>query len=199
MLNEVVSLVSVTALLLGSPGPAPLALAAIGATVGVKLGLRFLAGILLGLLVASIGSAVALSLILVINPVAKQTVQFIGAAYIVYIAYKVASGPVLQQSAGSAEANPGFIDGFILNLLNPKAYAAFFALFSQFALTADTQFLSLLYTGVIAFLVAVIVDFLWLVLGGVIRPLFQQPRSARIMRVCFGVMMVVAVLSAFII
>jgi len=199
MLNEVLSLVSITALLLGSPGPAPLALAAIGASVGVKLGLRFLAGVLLGLLVASIGSAIALSLILVINPITKQMVQFLGAAYILYIAYKVASGPVFQEGAGLAQACPGFIDGFILNLLNPKAYAAFFALFSQFALAADTQLLSLLYTGIIAFLVAVIVDFLWLVLGGVIRPLFQQPRAGRSMRVGFGVMMVIAVLSAFMI
>lgn len=197
MFNELISLVAVTALLLGSPGPAPLALAATGASIGIKQGLPFLSGILFGLLAASIGAGAALTLTLEINPIAKQIVQVLGMAYIIYVAYKIASGPTLNQGDKAVRSGPSFIDGFFLNLLNPKAYAAFFALFSQFALAAPTPLLSLIYTGVISFLVAVLVDSLWLVLGGVIRPLFQQPRSARLLRLSFGVLMVSAVLCVF--
>lgn len=189
MTSEIISLVSVAALLLGSPGPAPLALAATGASAGIKRGMPFLAGILLGLLVVSIGAALSLSFILEVNPIAKKIVQLLGASYIVYVAYKIATGPVLLDVSSSAQFAPSLIDGFFLNLLNPKAYAAFFALFSQFGLTAHTQLLSLIYTGVISFLVAVIVDCLWLVFGGAIGQLFRRPRSARLLRVCFGSMM----------
>lgn len=194
MLDAVVTLVSVTALLLGSPGPAPLALAAIGASVGVKRGLPFLLGILLGLLIACAGAAIGLSLILDVTPVAKRVVQILGAAYILYVAYKIATGPVLNDNSSNGQASPSLLDGFFLNILNPKAYAAFFALFSQFAIPAHTQILSLIYTGAISFFVAVLVDFLWLVLGGAIGPLFRQPRSARLLRVSFGALMIVAVL-----
>jgi len=192
MLTEVVTLVSVTAILLGSPGPAPIALAATGASAGVKRGLPFLAGILLGLLLASVGAAIGLSLIIEMNPLAKRAVQILGAAYIVYVAYKIASGPVLVDDTNDAQFVPSFIDGFLLNLLNPKAYAAFFALFSQFALTAHTQLMSLIYTGM-----GVFVDFLWLALGGAIGPFFRRPRAARVLRLSFGGLMILAVLWVF--
>jgi len=197
MLTEVVTLVSVTAILLGSPGPAPIALAATGASAGVKRGLPFLAGILLGLLLASVGAAIGLSLIIEMNPLAKRAVQILGAAYIVYVAYKIASGPVLVDDTNDAQFVPSFIDGFLLNLLNPKAYAAFFALFSQFALTAHTQLMSLIYTGMVSFAVGVFVDFLWLALGGAIGPFFRRPRAARALRLSFGGLMILAVLWVF--
>lgn len=57
MLESIVSLIAATGLLLGSPGPAPLALAATGATFGIRRGAPFLAGILLGLSVAIIGAS----------------------------------------------------------------------------------------------------------------------------------------------
>ena len=195
MWSEVITLVSVTALLLGSPGPAPLALAATGASAGIKLGMPFLAGILVGLLVAAIGAAIGLSLVLELKPIAKQAVQLLGASYIAYVAYKIASGPVFLDNANGAMA-PSFVDGFFLNILNPKAYAAFLALFSQFALSAPTQLLSLIATGAVSFLVAVIVDCVWLAFGGAIGPLFRQPKSARLLRVGFGVLMMAVVIWA---
>lgn len=45
-MNEVNTLIIMTLLLLGSPGPAPIALAATGATAGVKNGLPFFADIM---------------------------------------------------------------------------------------------------------------------------------------------------------
>lgn len=64
MLESIVSLIAATGLLLGSPGPAPLALAATGATFGIRRGAPFLAGILLGLSVAIIGASIGLAALL---------------------------------------------------------------------------------------------------------------------------------------
>jgi len=196
MYGEVVVLISVSALLLGSPGPAPLALAATGATIGIKRGLPFLGGILIGLLGASIGAASAIALIIEINPLVEQLVQVCGSAYILFLAYKIASAPLLHQESGVTNSDPSFIDGFFLNLLNPKAYAAFFALFSQFTVSAPTLIHSLVYTGFVSLSVAIVVDVVWLVLGGAIGSLFTQPRSARLLRVFFAILMVMAVFWA---
>ena len=197
-MSEVLSLAMVTALLLGSPGPAPLALAAIGATSGISKGLPFLAGILVGLLIACVASAVGLSFLVEIHPVTKFVVQLLGASYFVYVAYKIATiVPPSDQSSASQTA-PGFVDGLTLNLLNPKAYAAFLAIFSQFSLTASTQFISLFYTGLISFLVAVAIDFLWFALGGVIRPLFREPKAARRLRLSMAGLVLLIVLLALI-
>tara|TARA_R110002167_G_scaffold45324_3_gene136307 strand:- start:103446 stop:104063 length:618 start_codon:yes stop_codon:yes gene_type:complete len=193
MLESLISLVVATALLLGTPGPAPLALAATGATYGVKKGAPFLVGILSGLAVAIVGATVGIAALFNAFPSVKVTVQVMGALYIIYVAQKIARAPVLSPDGGSSELPPRLIDGFILNLLNPKAYAAFLALFSQFLLPSNSELLSYLSTGVVCFLVAVIVDVAWLVLGSALRPIFETPRSARIMRVSFAVIMVAAV------
>lgn len=46
------------------------------------------------------------------------------------------------------------------------------------------------------FAVATIVDVIWLALGGVLRPVFESPKSARVMRVMFAILMVLAVIVA---
>ena len=46
-------------------------------------------------------------------------------------------------------------------------------------------------------LVATVVDALWLMLGGVIRPLFKRPLQARVLRITFAILMVLAVAYAF--
>lgn len=194
MYESLISLVVATALLLGSPGPAPLALAATGATYGIGKGAPFLVGILSGLAVAIIGAIIGIAALFNAFPSIKVTVQVMGALYIIYVAQKIARAPVLGADGSSSESPPRLIDGFILNLLNPKAYAAFLAIFSQFLLPSHSELSSYLLTGVVCFLVAVVVDVAWLVLGSVLRPVFETPRSARIMRVIFAVLMVAAVI-----
>ena len=61
MFEPVLALVAATALLLGSPGPAPIALSAVGAAYGVQRGTPFLVGILAGLSVAVVGATVGLA------------------------------------------------------------------------------------------------------------------------------------------
>ena len=196
MYEQIISLIIATALLLGSPGPAPLALAATGATYGVKKGIPFLIGILLGLAVAIVGTTMGIVALFSAFPELKFSLQILGALYIIYVAQKIARAPVLNSETSTSEKPLRLIDGLILNLLNPKAYAAFLALFTQFLVQLDSTFYSHLITGIICFLVAVLVDISWLLLGGVLRPLFEKPKSARIMRVSFAVLMVAAVIWA---
>ena len=195
MLEAVLSLLLATTLLLGSPGPAPLALAATGATFGIKNGMPFLIGILLGLCVVIIGTAAGMAALLATMPATRTGVQLLGALYILYVAYKIATAPILNAQDTDITA-PSALDGFMLNLLNPKAYAAFLAIFTQFVLPFTDPFIGLIATAFTCFLVAIMVDIIWLCLGGVLRPVFETPRAARAMRVTFALLMIVAVAIA---
>lgn len=197
MVEALAALTATTFLLLGSPGPAPLALAATGASYGVRKGVPFLAGILSGLAVAIIGATAGLAAAFANFPNVRSTVQVLGGMYICYVAYKIATGPVLEDDVNSGISAPNFADGFILNLLNPKAYAAFLAIFSQFLLPLSGTLTSFIVTGVVCFLVAVVVDVLWLCFGKLIGPLFKKPKEARMLRITFAALMIVAVIAAF--
>lgn len=196
MLESFVVLITTTALLLGSPGPAPLALAATGAAFGINKGTPFLLGILLGLSVAIVGATVGLTALFSQFPNFRAVCQFAGGAYILYIAYKIASAPSITEQ--DAKSVPGFKDGFILNLLNPKAYAAFLAIFSQFSLPFLDTYVGNIVTGITCLAVATVVDALWLMLGGLLRPIFSEPKQARIIRIVFAGLMVVAVIYALV-
>lgn len=192
MLEAFISLITAAALLLGSPGPVPLALAATGATFGVKKGGPFLFGILLGLSFAIVGAIAGLAALFSSFPNLKFTGQIIGTMYIAYIAFKIATAPIVSNN--STAFAPSFKDGLILNLLNPKAYAAFLAIFSQFLLPFENSTIGYLVTGMTCFLIATVVDVLWLYFGGVLKPIFAQPKQVRIMRVLFSILMLVAVI-----
>ena len=196
-MNEaLITLITTTALLLGSPGPAPLALAATGATFGAKKGLPFLFGILGGLTVAILGASIGLATLFVTYPTMKLVCQLIGAGYMVFIAYKIATAPT---SIDSSSANaPRFKEGFILNLLNPKAYAAFLAIFSQFLLPLESTIASYTVTGLTCLLVAALVDIIWLLFGSILKPIFSRPTHARIIRIIFAIAMLAAVFYALI-
>ena len=92
---------------------------------------------------------------------------------------------------------PRFRDGFILNLLNPKAYAAFFVLFSQFIVPLDDAANGYVATALIVSAVGIVVDSIWLAIGSAIRAVFSHPRYARPTRVLFGLSIVAATLWSF--
>ena len=195
MFDSLVGLAITAALLLGSPGPAPLTLAACGASFGVRTSLPFLIGILLGLSVVIVGASLGVTVLFEAFPTIRLGVQLCGAAYIVYIAVKIATAPVLKANElESAKAKiPSLIDGFIFNLLNPKAYAVLLAIFSQLQLPLDSAAINFIVMAAVCLLVAAVVDFIWLLLGQILRSLLEGPRTARLIRVSFAFLMVMAV------
>jgi threonine/homoserine/homoserine lactone efflux protein len=196
MIEAIGSLIVASALLLGTPGPAPLSLAATGAVFGFRRGFPFLIGILAGLAVAIVLGSLGVVGLFEAFPATRLTVQIIGGLYICYVALKVASAPRLSSHENTNASAPRFVDGIILNFLNPKAYAAFLAIFSQFMLPLSNVLESTIVTALLAFGIAVVVDVAWLALGGVLRPIFEAPGIARITRVILASLMVIAVVFA---
>lgn len=193
MLEAIAALIVATISLLGSPGPATISLAAVGATSGVRNGLPFLFGILAGLLCVLIASVIGLATVLTRWPGAGMAIQLVGSIYILYVAWKIGSAPVTTANAGQSDQHPGFRDGLILNLLNAKAYAVFFALFTQLLLPVDSAALAYTSTAAVVFAVGIVVDIVWLFAGGFLQVLFSRPKSARILRVTFAALIVLSV------
>lgn len=191
MFESILTLVVTTALLLGSPGPAPMSLAAVGAGYPLRQGVKFLAGILAGLLWVMFFSAILLTGLFSIHSNILVAMQIAAALYIIWLAYNIATAPIESQGSGLA-FEPGFWQGFVFNLINPKAYAAFVAVFSGFILPIDDEFQALLLTAGCCFIVAVVVDGVWLIVGRLLKEVFSSPKQGRILRVIFAILIVVA-------
>ena len=163
---------------------------------GIKNALAFYFGILAGLFAAIIGAIFGVSILIESHPNARLVLQVIASLYLLFVTYKIATGPIV--TANEQQKNcPTFFDGFILNLLNPKAYAAFFAIFSHFVLPFANSQLSILVTAIVCFVVAVIVDYVWLAAGAVLANQFADPTRGRVLRVCFAGLILVMVIASF--
>jgi len=114
----------------GTPGPANMALLATGARFGLRAALPFVAGVALGkqLIIWPIGfGLMGLAETL---PWLFTVLKFGSAAYICWLAWKVAN---LRLNPNAAEGDaPGFKAGLIVHPLNPKAWAMITAGFTNF-------------------------------------------------------------------
>lgn len=129
----------------GTPGPANMALLATGARYGFRPALPFVAGVAFGkqLVIWPMGfGLLALSQSV---PLLFEVLKWASAAYICWLAWRVAN---LRLSVGEADsAVPGFMAGLIVHPLNPKAWAMITAGFTSFV-TPETP--TLYATAVIA-------------------------------------------------
>ena len=195
MLASLVALLFASAALMGSPGPATLSLAAIGAAFGAGRGLPYLAGIVLGtagvlLIVASGLTAAVLAM-----PALANVITFVAAAYIVYLAWRIATAPPLKQGDTQARA-PSFAAGFLLAIANPKAYAAIGAVYSGNTLVegdvfADAALKILFLAGMI-----LVINSMWLVFGSLVSRFLRDPRWSRVANITFAALLLVSVVFA---
>lgn len=192
MLDAYISLIVFSFLLLGTPGPAPLAIAATGAVFGISEGFHFLAGLVTGFALVLIIQGIAMYFVVGQNPALMQILQLFGFIYILYIAIKIARAPIVNDDT-EASSPPNFIDGVVLNLSNPKAYAAMVAINSQMLLPYVESSWAYLMTALTCFVVVIFIDLTWLLLGKLLRPLIQNPKTGRAVRIVFAVSMVIAV------
>ncbi|MEO9516077.1 MAG: LysE family translocator [Paracoccaceae bacterium] len=114
---------------IGTPGPANMALMATGARYGLRQTLPFVGGVILGkqLIIWPIGFG--LMNLAATNPLIFQTFKYASAAYIIWLAWRVAN---LRLTVDQDANAPGFRAGFIVHPLNPKAWAIIVGGFTNF-------------------------------------------------------------------
>lgn len=154
--------------LLCSPGPAIAALLAVGKTQGLGSGLRFYGGLQVGLATAAAISAAGFVSLIVAIPATRIVMIVVATAYLLYLAYKIATAPEGTDPSEAERTAPkgGFaLAGAVVGITNPKAYVAFASLMAPVTLVASTALGDGILKWVLVVLVMIVVDFFWLLAG----------------------------------
>lgn len=178
--------------LMGSPGPVTMSLAGLGTAFGFRPGLRFLLGGVVGTTVVLLVIAVGITSVVVAQPVLLVALTILAGAYILYLAWKIATAPV-GQIATQAPRAPAFVSGFSLAIANPKAFAAIGAVYSSHTVIANNLMLDTIcklaaLTGVI-----VVSQAAWLACGATLFKFPTNPRVGRAMNIVLATMLVASV------
>lgn len=186
---ETLALFSVAAIaLLVIPGPAVIYIVTRSAAQGRRAGLASVAGIHVGTMVHVIAAVIGLSAIVAASAVAFTTIKVIGAGYLIWLGVStlwasrrsprtVAEGvslpPIQNRSLRRV-----FVDGAVVNVLNPKVAIFFLAFVPQFVHAEDgAASTQLLVLGAVFIALGVLSDGTFALLGAAIGTRLQA--SAR--------------------
>ncbi|WP_282605420.1 LysE family translocator [Pelagibius sp. Alg239-R121] len=117
------------------PGTGVLYTLAFGLSKGWRASILAAFGCTLGILPAIVASIAGLAALLHTSALAFQIVKYLGVAYLFYMAWCVLRDDgALQVSEGDAPASEAriVVNGFLLNILNPKLSLFFLAFLPQF-------------------------------------------------------------------
>jgi threonine/homoserine/homoserine lactone efflux protein len=125
--------------LLLTPGPAVLYIVARSIDQGRRAGLVSMLGVHAGTLVHVAAAAAGLSALLAASAMAFSVVKYLGAAYLIFLGVR----RLLDRTTSVTSPRPGrrhlrraFLDGVVVNVLNPKTALFFLAFLPQFVMTA---------------------------------------------------------------
>ena len=173
--------------IMGSPGPATISLTATGVAFGVRRSARYLVGVITGTIVVLVMVAAGLTGALLALPAVRPAFIVIAAAYILYLAYHIATAPPL---AATADARPpAFSGGALLGVANPKAWIAIAAVFASARLAADASLDAAAKVAVLSAMI-VLINTSWLAIGASLAPLLRDPRRSRAVNVTLAVVLV---------
>ncbi len=184
--------------LMGSPGPATVSLAATASVFGIRRSLRYLTGIVLGTSGVLLMIATGITGILFAVPGVLPVLTGAALGYILYLAYRIATAPILTQDTAS-ETAPSMIGGLLLAIANPKAFAAIGAVYASVVIVPDQPGLDASLKVAALFGVIVTVNSSWLALGAVLARLLRRPRSGRAINLLFALLLVLSVIMAAVI
>ncbi|WP_353046516.1 LysE family transporter [Mesorhizobium sp. M1380] len=175
------------AIVMGSPGPATISVTAVGAAFGLRDSLRYASGIVVGTVLVLLVVATGIMAVLTALPKVAALLAVASAAYILYLAFKIATAPPLTARVGGV-ALPTFFGGFLLAVANPKAYVAIAAVFAGASSGAGGLGISAKLTVLALMIVAI--HLLWLLAGAAFARLLRQPLASRIINRVFAVTLI---------
>jgi threonine/homoserine/homoserine lactone efflux protein len=171
-------------------------MAAVGAAFGLRRSIGYFSGLVAGTIAVLVAVATGVVSLLLSVPHAAPVLVAASAAYILYLAYRIATAPPLSKLCGDIAA-PSFAGGFALAIANPKAYVAIAAVFAGTTLADDPAPDALLKTTILAVMI-VAIHMAWLLAGTVFSRVFYDPVYARIANAVFAVTLVVTAAIAFV-
>lgn len=177
--------------LLGSPGPGIAALLAVGRTQGWRGGLRYYAGLQIGLAAAVAICGAGLVSLLAAYPAATRTMVVVATIYLVYLSWAIAASPV---GAGRSAATPSQspLAGLLLGITNPKAYLAISALLATPLRLTAGESANLGLKIALSIGVILCVDIVWLWIGVAVGRVELSRRAERCMNVAMGATILIA-------
>lgn len=187
MIGSIIEFLIASVLLTISPGPDIIYVLVIGVRKGFKDAFVLSSGLVTGIIIHTSLVAFGISGIIKTSPVVFLGVKLLGALYLIYLAYKVYNAPAeihINLSTTQSSKKRFFVQGFWMNVLNPKVTLFFMAFLPAFLWDkASDQIFQFYILGLLFMLQALVIfGFVALLAGRFYRVLIHYPKSSVILK-----------------
>ena len=178
--------------LLITPGPGVLTTAGVGSGFGYAAGLRFLAGLFIGTNLVAAAVVTGLAAIVLAEPAIRIAATWASVAFFVYLAARIALSGAKIGFMEAASA-PGFVNGVLLQFINPKAYAVNTTLFFGFPFLAEAPAWEVALKFIIVNAIWIPVHLIWLWAGVSLKRMNLAPGLQRGINIAMAVSLLIVV------
>jgi threonine/homoserine/homoserine lactone efflux protein len=178
--------VAAALVLLLTPGPAVLYIVTRSLDQGRRAGLVSVLGVHAGTLVHVAAAAAGLSAVLAASATAFAVVKYLGAAYLVFLGVRQLRSRAVASADVAVAPRPlrrAFLDGFVVNVLNPKTALFFLAFLPQFVTVGrDAVPAQIVCLGVVFVALGMVTDGLYALTAGAAAQWLRARRGAALTR-----------------
>jgi threonine/homoserine/homoserine lactone efflux protein len=177
-----------------TPGPNNVMLASSGANHGIRASVPHMLGISAGFAVMLVVISVGLGSLLQDWPSLQIIMRWVGAAWMLWLAWKIASAPAPAPAPGTVAPRGvlGFTGAAAFQWINPKAWLIALGAASEFTLPDLPLGWQALRTGFVFLVVALPCTLVWVLLGRGAAHLLHEPGRLRAFNVTMAILLVVS-------
>ena len=177
-----------------TPGPSNVLLTATGAQAGLLRGLPCLFGVSAGMGAMMALGAYGFGHVVAASPQFALVMKLCGAAFLLWLAWKIAATPVRSDEAVPAPEPAGFFAAAGLQWVNPKAWLVSTGAVAAYLPAGSGGSLPQALVFALVFVAAALPSgFVWLAFGVAAQRLLRQPRHQRVFNILMGLTLAASV------
>lgn len=170
-----------------SPGPVNIVALSSGRQLGFGPSLKHVLGATVGFVVLLLFTGFGLHEVLKQWPLLTDLIRWGGMAFLLYLAWKLAADNGRIDVDGTTTLQPSFINGLIMQWLNPKAWLA--AVAGMGAFVASGEAMLIWSFALIYFVVCYVSIACWAYAGAFLNRYLHNPPRIRLFNRCMAVML----------
>lgn len=180
-----------------TPGPNNAMIMASGLNYGIKRSMPHYLGIVLGFPTMVLAVGMGIAQLFEVYPVMHLVLKIAGAAYLSYLAYKIATAPVSETS--ESEGKPfTFIQAAAFQWVNPKAWVLAVGATVTYTTLGEGYVLQVITIGLIFMIFGAPCIMLWLWGGASLKSLMRNPATVRIFNISMALLLIGSLIPVFI-
>ncbi|TIR18075.1 MAG: LysE family translocator [Mesorhizobium sp.] len=171
-----------------TPGPNNLMLLASGVNFGIVRTVPHMLGISIGFLILLLAVGFGLGAVLTAFPVLHTALKIAGAAYLLYLAWKIAMSRSISDGKGAGGRPMRFIDAAAFQWVNPKAWVMAITAMAVYS-NADHPFVSVALISIAFTIVNLPSVSVWAGFGTALRGFLSDPVRLKWFNIATGVLL----------